>query len=203
MHVFAYDSKLSTFLRKISDYVIINGLLLIGCLPVLTVGAAITAVYYTILEHQIRGKGYLLPTFFRGFKQNMKQGVLIWSICLLFIVLFSYDIVYFGQRMQAGQMDGVLYILFTILLLLLILLTLYLFSYMARFEDNGRTVFRNAGIMMLSHPWQNIKLILLLLIFGLSIYLQPLFILILPVLYLRTAVDIFEKIFVRYMRKED
>lgn len=199
MDVLAYDGKLATVLRKVTDYATLNLLLLIGCLPVLTMGVAFTAVYHTLLQNQMHSKGYLLPTFWSAFKQNLKQGVLIWSGCLLFIALFSFDITYFYQRMQAEQADGILYILFAILLLLLALLSLYLFSYMARFEDNGRITLRNAGIMMVSHPWQNIKLALLLL-FGLGIYFQPLLILIFPVLFLRSAIEIFEKIFTRYMQ---
>jgi uncharacterized membrane protein YesL len=201
--VFSYEGKFATFIRKCSTYLVINTFLLICCLPVITMGTAITAAYHTLLENQIRDRGYVARTFFGAFKRNLKAGVLIWSICLILIALFSFDIDYFYQRMKEGYAYGLFYILFAILLLLLVLLILYMFAYMARFEDNVRTTVRNAAVMMLINPWQNIKLVLLLLVVVVGIYLQPLLILIFPILFLRMAINIYEKIFTRYMHKDD
>jgi len=201
--VFAYDSRFSTFVRKINDYLLINLLLLIACLPVLTIGAAISAVNHTILQNQIYSKGYVLPTFWRAFRQNLKPSVRIWTINLLLIALFSFDISYFYQQMEAGLAYGQLYILFIVLLIFIVLLTLYTFAYLARFEDDLRDTFRNAGIMMLSHPGQNIKLVLIIFVFSVGIYFWPILILAFPVMFFRLSVDIFEKIFSRYRVDEN
>lgn len=201
--MFAYDSRFSTFVRKINDYLLINLLLLIACLPVLTIGAAISAVNHTILQNQIYSKGYVLPTFWRAFRQNLKPSVRIWTINLLLIALFSFDISYFYQQMEAGLAYGQLYILFIVLLIFIVLLTLYTFAYLARFEDDLRDTFRNAGIMMLSHPGQNIKLVLIILVFSVGIYFWPILILAFPVMFFRLSVDIFEKIFSRYRVDEN
>jgi len=201
--MFSYDSKLSTWIRKGSEYLLINLLLLIGCLPVLTTGTAFSAAYTTLLENQMRGRGYLIQTFWCAFKQNLKPGTLIGSLYFMLMALFAVDSAYFNQRVQAGQPDGLLYILFAVLLLLLALLFLYTFAYLARFKDTVLTTIRNAAVVMLSHPWQNIQLLLLFLIVAVGIYLKPLLILILPILYLRMAVEILEKIFARYLCKDD
>ena len=201
--MFAYDSRFSTFVRKINDYLLINLLLLIACLPVLTIGAAISAVNHTILQNQIYSKGYVLPTFWRAFRQNLKPSVRIWTINLLLIALFSFDISYFYQQMEAGLAYGQLYILFIVLLIFIVLLTLYTFAYLARFEDDLRDTFRNAGIMMLSHPGQNIKLVLIIFVFSVGIYFWPILILAFPVMFFRLSVDIFEKIFSRYRVDEN
>jgi len=201
--VFAYDSKFSTFSRKIGKYLLINALLVISSIPIFTLGTAISATYYTLLENLLRDRGYLAGTFFGAFKRNFKQGVLLWLICLPVIALLIFDIVYFFNSLQAGYGYGYLYILFVILLVFVALLVLYIFAYLARFTDNMRTIMRNAALIMLSNPWPNIKLLSLILAGALGIYLLPWLALIFPVILLRLSVTILEKVFAKYMRQED
>lgn len=201
--MFAYDSKFSTFTRKIGKYLLINAFLLICSIPIFTMGTAISAAYYTLLENLVRDRGYLGGTFFGAFKRNYKQGALMGLICLPVIALLIFDIYYFFNSLQAGYGYGYLYILFAILLVIMILLALYIFAYLARFTDNIRTIIRNSVLIMLSNPWPNIKLLLVILVVVFGIYLVPWLVLIFPVILLRFSVTIIEKVFMKYMRKED
>ena len=49
-----------TFINKLSDMIIISIVFVLTCIPVITMGAAGTALYYTVQKVIKRGQGYLL-----------------------------------------------------------------------------------------------------------------------------------------------
>ena len=60
-----------------TDVVLINLYLLIASIPVVTIGAAITAAYDTARRSQ-EGRGGLTGNYSRSFVRNFKQSTIIW-----------------------------------------------------------------------------------------------------------------------------
>ena len=69
---FNMDSPIMRFLSRICDLMILNILCIICCLPVVTAGASITALY-TITLKMVRGEeSYIFKGFLKAFKENFK-----------------------------------------------------------------------------------------------------------------------------------
>ncbi len=49
-NLFRYDNKFFEVLGKITDIVILNLLCIIACLPIITIGASITATYSVAMQ---------------------------------------------------------------------------------------------------------------------------------------------------------
>lgn len=197
--IFSYNGKVSTFFRKCTELLMINTFWLICCMPLFTIGAATTAMYYTIHKCVLHDRGYVTKEFFRSFYLNCKQGIILWCIYVGVGLLFVQDIYYFYHRLLEGDSIGMLWYLFLGLLLILILQIVYTFAYLARFENSiGRTI-KESLIIMLIHLGTNIKLVAILLIACLMVYLKFTFILILPASFMLITCCNLEKIFGKYM----
>ena len=67
---FSMDGTLFRFLSKVADIMILNLLFILCCLPVVTIGAAVTALSYVTLKMKDQEEGYIWKSFFQSFKQN-------------------------------------------------------------------------------------------------------------------------------------
>ena len=76
-HFFDQDSGFMRALWWFTDVVLINLYLLITSIPVVTIGAAITAAYDAARRSQ-EARGGLTRNYFRAFARNFKQATRIW-----------------------------------------------------------------------------------------------------------------------------
>lgn len=68
---------------KICDIVLLSALFLALCLPVITMGPAVTALYYTVVKCVRRGEPGVCRNFFRSFQKNFKVGAVSGILALL------------------------------------------------------------------------------------------------------------------------
>lgn len=91
---FNYDSPLLSGLGKLADLIILNLLTMIFCIPIVTIGASLTACHYAALKIK-RGEGYVIKNFWKSFRENFVQSTAIALIVSsglgisLYVVLFS------------------------------------------------------------------------------------------------------------------
>ena len=86
---FSLDSPLIQFLNKVCDVLFLSIVFTLCCIPIITIGPAVTALYYATVKVIRRERGYLMREFFRSFKLNFKSGAF-----LTFIFLIAYGILY-------------------------------------------------------------------------------------------------------------
>ena len=69
------DNKFFTFMGRVADLCILNIICLICCIPIVTAGASITAMYYVTLKMVRNEEAYIVRSFFKSFKENIKQAI--------------------------------------------------------------------------------------------------------------------------------
>lgn len=201
--LFNLDNKFFAGLGKIIDCVVLSMIWLIFCIPVFTAGAATTALYYTINKVIRHGRGYMWGEFWHGFKTNFKQSTIAWLIMLVMGIFLGIDTYIMYQFAQAGEKMGAIYPVFPVFMMLLLVWGIYLFPYIARFENSTKLVIKNAGLIAIANlPW-TVLLFLVLCVTALLAWLFFPLILVLPAAYMLIANVILEKIFRKYMSEED
>ena len=145
--MFSPDSKFMEIFGRITDLVLLNLLFLITCLPVFTIGAAITALYtmcFRLMREEYSG---IVRSYFRSFKDNFKQATLIWLLLLVLVVPALY---YF---ILLFRLDGILrYSAFVFVLIAVVgLMTAsYVFPWISQFENTTVQSLKNALILSIS-----------------------------------------------------
>ena len=80
MSIFAPDGKLARCLNCIGNLMILNILTLICCIPLVTAGAAMTALYTMTMRMARNEEGSIVREYFQAFRDNFKQATILWLI---------------------------------------------------------------------------------------------------------------------------
>ena len=80
--LFNMDNKFFTVMGRVADLIMLNVVFLICCLPIVTIGASLTALHYVTLKMARNEESYIIRSFFKSFKQNFKQATVINLIML-------------------------------------------------------------------------------------------------------------------------
>ena len=142
--LFDMDSGIMQMLTRLADLVILNLLFLITSIPVLTIGAALTAMSYTNLKLK-ENEGYVVKNYFRSFRENLKQSTLIWMIFLFLLVIFGTD--FYVIRSMEGIAGNVIKIGVLVCMLIWMMTFLYVFPLQARFYNGIRHTIVNAFLL--------------------------------------------------------
>ena len=157
--MFDVDSALMRFLTRVADLMILNLLFLATSLPVVTLGASLTALSGTAMRIA-RGECESVPgDYLRALRRDFRQGTLLGlAVAGLGLVLAAWWVVIGGLGVP-GLVQLLLYAVCVVLAFRLTLVALYAFPYLATFDDGLRTVLRNARLMSARHPLASLMLL--------------------------------------------
>jgi len=145
MKLFDLDSPLMRFLSRISELMIVNVLTIICCLPIITIGPALAAAHYTLLKMARDEYSYVAKTYFKGFKDNLKQGIQVTLLLILVVVVLWYD--YFLVTESGFPFGNAIRIALIVVMVIVGMTAIYVFPVMAKFANTLGATIRNAAIM--------------------------------------------------------
>lgn len=146
---FNLDSPVMVALTKMADLIIVNLLAFFCCLPIITVGASMTALHYVVLKIVRDEECYIVRSFFKSFKQNFKQATII-NLIMLLIGLILYVDLNVSKAMQGGA-GQIFQIIFMAFVLIYFILFLYVYPVLARFYNTIKNTIKNALFMAIRH----------------------------------------------------
>jgi uncharacterized membrane protein YesL len=146
MKLFDADGPLMQGLNKVADLMILNIIALLCCVPIITIGASITALYYMALKI-VRGEEvYIFKGFMKSFKQNFRQGTIIWLIqIVVMVVLFLDYFIVYGNPDQSPSI--IVQVLFLATSLIALATFLFIYPVLSKFDNSLRNTFKNTFIM--------------------------------------------------------
>lgn len=103
MDFLRFDSDFMTSISRAADYVLLNMLCVLFCIPVVTAGAAVTAKYYVAMKIVRGEEPVVLKAYFKSFRENFKQATVIWLIALFMIAFFCGRLVSFSGDAAVGS----------------------------------------------------------------------------------------------------
>ena len=157
--LFNMDNKFFVFMGKIADLIILNLLCLVCCLPIVTAGASITAMFYVTLKMVRNEESYIVKSFFKSFKENFKQATIINLIMLVTALLLVLDLRIVNQL--EGTVGQVLHVIFIAFMLLYLMIFLYIYPVLSKFYNSIRNTFVNAFLMSIRHlPYTILMLVI-------------------------------------------
>ena len=152
MKFFSYESKFSQILLKLCWSCYLNLLWFLCSLPIVTIGASTTALYYASLKLVREEDSSLTRQFFRSFRENFKQATVLWLILLgvgLFLGADGY--ILYHLRLSAA---GPLAVMWTLILAVVIaasvvyvIVLLYVFPLLASVCNTNRAMLKNAFLI--------------------------------------------------------
>lgn len=138
------DNPVMQFITKIVYSVYLNILWFICCIPVVTAGAATTALYYVTLKMAKNEEGGITKSFFRAFKENFKQSTIVWLILLALGIVLGVDGYVLWHMRFENAFWTVITAIFLVAVAAYLIVVMYIFPLMARFDNTIFAMFKNS-----------------------------------------------------------
>lgn len=176
--LFDMDGGFMGALSKFADVVILSLIYVVFSIPLITVGASTTALYYTSVKCIRRGRSYVFRSFWQAFKGNFKKSTILWFAMMALTILFSINFK-FANALN-NNTGEVLYIIYVVLVIVGIFTGIYIFPVLSRFELPFRAILKNSLFMSIRHLPFTVLMVLILAGIGLLLYLMPISIMFAP-----------------------
>ena len=142
--LFAIDGNIYKYMLKLYEVMVLNLLFIIASLPIVTIGAALTALYDVTLRMQVGTDKEMTVSFVKSFRKNGMQATKIWLTFLSFIAIAC---------LVTSLVNGHPVVLFPLLCLTVLLVGSlpYTFSLVATFENKTGIMIRNGLMLAIQH----------------------------------------------------
>lgn len=155
MNFFSPDSKFAQLMNTFGEMMVLNLCWIVGCLPLITVGAS-NAAMYTVMGRRLRaeGSGTVVP-FFKAWWSNLKMGSVFW-VAQVFVTVSLGMILFL-------PLHGILKGIAAVLLVLVTVIFSLVYPQLARFRNRWIAYLRNCVILIaIRLGWVLLNLLLFL-----------------------------------------
>lgn len=149
--LFQPDSPVMRFLTAVADLIALNLLWLICCIPVITIGPSCTAMCYVARKIAEKEAPSVMNTFFRAFRANLKQSLIVFLILLAPIVLVG---VYLLMAVSGGldHLPLVKYLSYLAIIIIGFVCS-YVYPLIAYFDNTVGNTLKNAILLPFANPF--------------------------------------------------
>lgn len=193
--IFAYDSKFMQVLLVVADYLILNFLFVLCCLPIFTIGAAQAGLYTGIKVLQDKeDDSSCAKAFFRGFASGFGTITVGWVLTTVIMVVLGYNLalVLFYQYaglyapeflatlpLYVGEQAPLVLSCIAVAIIMIFQSVLTIFH--ASFGCKLGQLFKNTFLMILAHPLRCLTVTLLT-------WLPVIFLILYPPFFLQASI---------------
>lgn len=191
----AQNNRIYRILDVLGKLILCSILWVLCSLPVLTIGAATSALYYSVVKAIRRDQASIVRSFFRGFRENFRQSTIV-HILLLWLSAIPVSTLVAACLSQTpwGTLQ---YAMAGILILLAIVATL-VYPVISRFYHKGMQLIRFLLLLLGRHPLAGLGSVAMLFGCGLLVLSNGACLLFVPGLLAYAQSFLLEPIFRKY-----
>lgn len=176
--LFNMDNGFFRFMGKVCDMILLDILTLILCIPIVTIGPALTALFYVSMKIVRDEEGYVFRSFFKSFKQNFKQGFLLELAVIAAAAVLYVDLVVVNNWMAENNSILIRLLFFALIgfTLLSVVTSVYIFPILAKFDNPTKRILINSVMMAVKHLPNSVFMVIVVIAAGVSVYIYPILI---------------------------
>lgn len=167
--LFSYDNPIWRWMGRVADMFLLSVVWTVCSLPVVTIGASTSALYYVTLKMARNHDGYLVRSYLKAFRENLGQATILW-LYVLAAGLFLGSGMYWIYGMESGT-AGVMFWMFFVLSVLYLFVAVMIFPLQARIQAGaGKVCFLAFMISIKNFSWVLLMLVTIICIMALAIF---------------------------------
>lgn len=150
MNLFDLDSPPVRALTVVFNLILLNWLFLFCSIPIITMGASLTAMHHVVLEMIRKQDPSIAKSFFRAFKGNFRQATLTWLVYLALgtVLVVDYQV---GSELLPGAAWTLVLAAMSVLAILWLLTWPYVFPMQARYDNPIPQTIKNAFLVSIAN----------------------------------------------------
>lgn len=141
---FSINNVVFQFISKITSSVWLNILWFIFSLPIVTIGASTTALYYASIRLADDRGSSVTADFLHSFKINFKQATKIWLPMLLLGIVLAIDGYVFYHMHSSSRIWTIGLAIFIVACAMYVLVLMYVFPLLSQFNNTSFAMVKNA-----------------------------------------------------------
>lgn len=167
--LFSYDNPIWRVMGRVADVFVLTVLWALCSVPVITMGASASALYYVTLKMARGHEGYLIKSYMKAFRDNFKQATILWMLMLAVGLFLGADMYWlYGQE---SQMAVFLFWLCFTLAILFLFVTVMILPLQSRLEAGmSKLLFLSFMVSVKNFSWVLFMLVIAGCIVALGIF---------------------------------
>nr|WP_315101991.1 DUF624 domain-containing protein [uncultured Catonella sp.] len=161
-NLFNMDNAFFRFMGKLFDVVALNLVFIIVCIPIVTIGPAISALYYASVKSIRRDRSYPVKEFFKAFKRDFRQSFIVGLILALAGTIIYVDIRFVIDFIN-NDFTAMRYV-YLVIGVVISFISVYIFPLISRFSLKISGLFKLSFYLALRHLLTTV--VSLILLFG-------------------------------------
>lgn len=137
------------YVNTVFSFIALNLVFIVCCIPIITIGPAIAALYQVTMKEARGEYGYLIRSYWKHFKEMFWQALFTFLLLVLLIMLLAFVVVFWKSLDSAFSFAAI--ILSYLCILHVIMVTIYVFPLMARFKNTFTQTIKNAFFVSLTN----------------------------------------------------
>jgi len=135
-------------MTAVYQMIILNLLWCITSIPLVTVGASTTALYYVIGKIVRKEEVHEIKDFYKSFRENFKQATCIWMIlCAAYVMIYTN----FSFLENYGSMGGLMLAVQLPVLVQVVIITVFVFPLLSRYESSTMGIIKASWVLGIKH----------------------------------------------------
>lgn len=203
--LFDLDAPIWVWMGEVADVIILALLWWICCIPVVTIGASTTAVFYVMGKKVRKESVYVCKDFFKSFKRNFKQSIPITIIMIVAYISVGLYIFMIVENVLSGDAAGQLKWILPIAILFAFE-TLNVFTYiwaiLSRFDMKTSVLIKTALILTHRHLLTTIAITAIFGIVGYLVLRMPFLLVLAPGIIVAGASFLLQALFTVYIEED-
>ena len=150
-NIFRPDSALMITMTRITDCIFLSLFWLLGCFPVVTVGASFAALYDAVYRGFRKGEKNSWQTFGTGFRRNWKEAIVPTVVFLGLGAALTYCLIGLWNRAVWGEISWMLFSAGVFAGMLVLGILSIMFPLLSRFENSVAGLLKNTLLLGLAN----------------------------------------------------
>lgn len=150
-NLFRPDSPLMITMNQITDCIFLSLFWILGCFPVVTIGASFAALYDSVYRGYRKGEKHPWQRFLHSFRQNWKAGILPTVVFLTVLTLLVKGLIGVWNAAVYGEISWMLFSAAAFAGVLVLGILSILFPVLSRFENGFSALMKNTLLLALAN----------------------------------------------------
>ncbi len=148
--ILTFEGPVIQFFHTTGELIIATMLFLLFCIPIVTAGASVTSLYYTVIKSVRRDRGYVTSEFMRSLRRTLGKG----SVLTVGILVW-FGLLWLGRM----RTDGHMALAYNVLIIVSICVSVYIFPVLSRFEMKLIGIIKLSFVMSIRYFYYTILIL--------------------------------------------
>ena len=155
------DSKFWHFATLVADFILLNLLFVVLCIPVVTIGPAVSALIHTTLKLSEDENRTIIKPFWNEFQRDISKKMVLWIVYLVLIAAMVYMAQFYwnfaNNNVDLFRIFGfMLFVLSALILVTTIVASIIGLAMTTKYFSPIKRLIKNSYLLIIVMPFQSL-----------------------------------------------